>query len=315
MEKQEYTVAETFNINVPKSVKVTGINALSMTDGEVSQIPEVEIGYVFRQSHLRDVLAWWQFGARGEGLYLTGATGTGKSSLVLQLAAKLNWPVQRVTGHCRLEFSDLVGRPVIQADGSMSFQYGPMAHAMKEGHLFLIDEMDMLDPGVAAGLNGIVQGEPLTIPENGGEVIQPHADFRIAATGNTAGNGDGGLYLGTSRQNMAFMDRFWIVQVDYPGPETEKDIISSFVSLEDSEVEKFVNTAGEIRRLFVNDEVEVTLSTRVLIRWTKMTQFFYSVSAEDRSPLHYALDRALLNRAEPETAEAIHEVVQRYFGE
>lgn len=309
--KKKYVIADTFEINAPKSVRVTGFDESCAGDFT----PEIEAGYTFRADLLRDVLAWWEFAPQGDGLFLTGPTGSGKSSLILQIAGRLNWPVRRITGHARLEFSDLAGRPVIQTDGSMGFEYGPLAHSMKEGSLFLIDEMDMLDPGVAAGLNGIVQGEPLTIPENGGEVIKSHPDFRIVATGNTTGNGDEGIYHGTSRQNEAFMDRFWIVHVDYPGEEDEEKILQSAISLTDDAIKQFVSTAGEIRRLFVEGAIEITLSTRVLLRWARLTQFFYAVSKNDQSPVHYALDRALLFRAEPETREAVHEVVQRIFGE
>ena len=308
-QKTQFVLPDTFGINAPRSVEITGCSDAT------EYVPELIEDYEFRQDLLRDVLAWWELAPRGEGLFLTGPTGSGKSSLVLQVAAKVNWSVQRVTGHARLEFSDLVGRPVIQTDGSMTFQYGPLAHAMKEGHLFLLDELDMLDPGTSAGLNGIVQGEPLTIPENGGEVIHPHPDFRIAASGNTAGGGDDGFYVGTSRQNEAFLDRFWVIQVDYPEAETEKRILSSTVNFEEERIEKFVEVANEIRRLYEKEELELTLSTRVLVRWANMSGFFYAVSAHNRSPVHYALDRALLFRAEPESREAIHEIVQRHFGE
>lgn len=309
--KKKYVIADIFEINAPKSVWVTGLD--ESCSGDFT--PEIEAGYTFRTDLLRDVLAWWEFAPQGDGLFLTGPTGSGKSSLILQIAARLNWPVRRITGHARLEFSDLVGRPVIQTDGSMAFEYGPLAHSMKEGSLFLIDEMDMLDPGVAAGFNGIVQGEPLTIPENGGEVIKQHPDFRIVTTGNTTGNGDEGFYHGVFRQNEAFMDRFWIVHVDYPGEEDEEKILQSAICLTGDAIKQFVRAAGEIRRLFVEGAIEITLSTRVLLRWARLTQFFYAVSKNDQSPVHYALDRALLFRAEPETREAVHEVVQRIFGE
>lgn len=309
MEKQKLSIADMFGVNVPKKAKVVGLSTSDINT------PEVDTQYSFRLDLLRDVLAWWNYAPKGEGIYLTGPTGSGKSSLILQIMARLGWPVQRVTGHTRMEFSDLVGRPVIQTDGSMGFQYGPLARAMKEGHLFLLDELDMLDPGTSAGLNGIVQGEPLTIAENGGEVITPHPDFRVAATGNTVGDGDDGFYVGVSRQNEAFMDRFWVVHVDYPEPEIEGEILQQVSSLDKKGVKPFLDVAAEVRKQHTQGMLDVTFSTRVLKRWAQMTEFFYSVSAQDKSPVHYALDRALLFRAEETTRNGVHEIAQRYFGE
>ena len=77
----------------------------------------------------------------------------------------------------------------------MAYQYGPLALAMRHGGLFLLDEFDLLDPSTAAGLNSILDGSPLCIPENGGEIIEPHEMFRFVATANTNGGSDEtGLY-------------------------------------------------------------------------------------------------------------------------
>jgi cobaltochelatase CobS len=88
---------------------------------------------------------------------------------------------------------------------------------MKYGGLFLLNEIDLFAPSTAAGLNSILDGSTLCIPENSGELIEPHAMFRFATTANTNGSSDGtGLYHGTLRQNMAFMDRFWLCELGYP---------------------------------------------------------------------------------------------------
>lgn len=311
MEKIKYSIANLFDLNVSKSVTVTGFDEAA----QFVPLHTYDPDYFFRKDLLRDVLAWWELAQRGEGLFLTGPTGSGKSSLILQVAARLNWPCHQVTARARMEFADLIGRPIIQSDGSMGFQHGPLYIAYKYGHLFLLDEQDMLDPGESVGFNGIIQGEPLVIPENGGEVVYPHPDFRFVATGNTIGDGDDGLYLGASRQNIAFMDRFWAVFVGYMDPESEKVFLKNATGLDDEKIEKFVALAGETRRLHEKDELEIPFSTRVLIRVAKMTQFFYAVNAEDQHPLHYALDRARLFTTKPETREAVHEIVQRIFGE
>ena len=92
--------------------------------------------------------------------------------------------------------------------------HGPLSVAARDGHLLILNESDLMDPSELAGLNDILEGQPLVIAENGGEVIPPHAKFRVFATGNTAGSGDrSGLYQGTLRQNLAFMDRFRVIRV------------------------------------------------------------------------------------------------------
>ena len=99
----------------------------------------------------------------------------------------------------------------------MAFEYGPLALAMRYGGIFLANEIDITPPEVAAGLHGILDGSPLCIAENGGELITPHPMFRFAAPANTNGGGDeSGLYQGAQRQNMAFSGRFILCEMGYP---------------------------------------------------------------------------------------------------
>jgi cobaltochelatase CobS len=169
------------------------------------------------------VLCWLE-DPHGDALYLSGPTGCGKSSLVCQTAARLNIPVQPVTAHARLEILDLVGHLAL-VNGCMSFVDGPLIAAMRHGDLLLIDELDLLEPATAAALNSIVEGRPLLIPQTN-ELITPHPAFRVAATGNSVGAGDTtGLYQGVLRQNLAFMDRFRLVQINYPETALEEDFL------------------------------------------------------------------------------------------
>ena len=84
-----------------------------------------------------------------------GPLGSGKSSCVKQLAARLNYPVFEVTGHGRLEYGDLVGHFTVQ-NGNMTFEYGPLALAMRYGGILLLNEIDLTAPEVVAGLNSIL---------------------------------------------------------------------------------------------------------------------------------------------------------------
>ena len=173
MQKVEHPVKKTFGLTDPEvSDKLT----VPGFDQPGPFTPSADPDYQFRRELISDLLAWLVCGTR-EGLYLTGPTGAGKSSLVLQVAARLNYQVQRVTGHSRMELPELVGH-YTAVGGDLLWQDGPLTLAMRYGHWFLLDELDLLEPGVLAGLNGIVEGAPLVLTENGGEVVKPHPDFR-----------------------------------------------------------------------------------------------------------------------------------------
>jgi cobaltochelatase CobS len=310
MQTMRFQVASVFAIDAPPGLTVEGF-----ADTSDPHVP-VKTPYVFRREPLRDVLAFLANPA-GDGLYLTGPTGAGKTSLVLQVAARLNWPVQTVTGHGRLELADLIGQFVLVA-GETRFVHGPLAVAARDGHLLLVNELDLIDPAELAGLNDLVEGAALVIPQNGGEVIRPHPKFRLVATGNSAGAGDAtGLYQGVLRQSLAFFDRFRVVEVGYPEPTLERAILATAQpALPEVIAERMIRVASEVRRLFVGEveggrELTVTLSTRTLVRWAHLALTFKGAP----NVLEYALAQALTARAEPDQREAIHRLAADVFGE
>lgn len=281
--------------------------------------PAVDGNYIFHEQS-RDIVVW--FIDASDPLYVYGATGCGKTSVIKQLAAKLNYPVFEVTGHSRLEFPELIGHHIVR-QGNMEFEYGPLALAMNYGGVFLCNEIDLLDPSTAAGLNSILDGAPLCIPENGGELIMPHPMFRFAATANTNGGSDeAGLYQGTLRQNIAMMDRFVLCEVTYPKPEAEEQLLEKTAPQLPAPLrKKMVEYAGEVRRLFMGEQgnsyssnsIEITFSTRSLLRWADLTIRYQPLAKQGIQPVAYALDRALGFRACKETRSMLHELVQRIF--
>ena len=307
---QRFDVATTFGVQARPGLEVVGY-----ADDTHPNIP-VRKDYVFRSELLRDVLAYLH-DASGDGMFLTGPTGSGKTSLVCQIASRLNWPVQAVTCHGRMELTDLTGQFVIY-NGETLFAHGPLAVAARDGHILILNESDLMDPAELAGLNDIIEGQPLVIAENGGEVIHPNPKFRVFATGNSAGSGDGsGLYQGVLRQNLAFMDRFRVVHVGYPEAGIEKAVVKTAASrLPELIIDKMIAVAAEIRRLFVGDsgsgpELTVTMSTRTLVRWATLSLTFKGAP----KVFEYALTQALTARAEPEQREAIHRIAADVFGE
>lgn len=283
--------------------------------------PEIDHDYIFPESS-RDIIVWLL--NPSEPLYVFGPSGCGKTSCIKQLAARLNYPVFEITGHGRLEFADLAGHLTVK-NGSMSYEYGPLALAMRYGGLFLFNEIDLTAPDIAAGLHSVLDGSPLCLAENGGELIKPHPLFRFAATANTNAAGDEtGLYQGTQRQNLAFADRFIFCELGYPDAVTEERLLANRYPLIPENLRKMmVSYANEVRKLFMGDSsmsdlnqsIEVTFSTRSLLRWADLTVKFQALAKQGIQPLTYALDRAIGYRASRETRAMLHELVQRMVPE
>ncbi len=277
--------------------------------------PKIDPNYLFHDS-MRDVAVW--FMGPPEPLYMCGPTGSGKTSLIKQVAARLQYPVFEVTGHGRLELVDLVGHLTVR-NGNMEMQYGPLALAMKYGGLALLNEIDITDPSTLCGLNSVLDGSPLCIPENEGELIEPHPLFRFACTANSNGASDEtGLYQGVMMQNMAFLDRFVFCQVDYPSAEAESNLLAKIVPVLPEKVrDSMIFMANEVRKRFMNEGqgqgMELTFSTRTLIRWADLTVRYQPLARQGIKPIIHALDRALAFRASRETRAALHELAQRIF--
>lgn len=317
-------------VSIAKLFGVPGIpekHKIEINKERTHFVPKVEDEYQFRKELLSDLLAWYMLSRDSrEGMLLTGPTGSGKSSVIKQIAARMNLPVQHAVGHARMELDELIGTKTIM-DGDIVWEDGPLTTALRYGHIFLLDEFDLIDPGVITGLNGVVEGSALVLGANGGEVVEPHQDFRFVITGNTNGAGDAnGLYQGTLQQNAAMMDRVWVVEVGYPDPDQELKILTvKFPKMPTQIVTKMIEVANEVRGLFMGDpegsssqqgsggQIEVTMSTRTLTRWVQLSSFFQSKALDNINPFEYALDRALANRASPETKVALREIVQRHL--
>lgn len=307
---QAFQVGATFNLPVPAGHVVAGF-----TDVQNPNVPRVDQGYVFRRETLRDILAFLN-DPDGDGLYFSGHYGAGKTTLPYQVAARLHWPVQSYTAHSRMEFDDLVGTWKL-VNGVMEFLHGPLAIAMRDGHLFILNESDRADPGQLAGLHDILEGHPLVIATNGGEVIHAHENFRFIANGNSFGAGDNtGLYQGVNQLDIAFMDRFRVVEVHYPEVDVELEILEKKAPDLPLELRhKMISVANQIRRLFIGGDhaettLTITMSTRALCRWAKLSLVFKGAP----NALEYALHQSLLAKAEPEQKIAILQIARDVFG-
>ena len=320
LQPHRYPVGSTFGFaDIPDSVMTLGY-----APSEHPNIPRATSGYVFRRELLRELLGFLR-DPDGDGLYLSGPTGSGKTSGVTEVLARLHWPCQQVTAHGRLEVTDLIGqfKLVSREPGEapvMEYVYGVLPLAMKDGHVLLINELDYADPSEVAGLNDVIEGRPLVIPENGGEVIHPSPMFRLVVTGNSAGTGDeSGLYQGVQAQNLAFMDRFRVSKVGYMTPAEEERILAHKVPKIPEAVRKqMVAVANAVRSQFLGESgtgadgtLAITLSTRTLVRWAKLA-FDYR---QHPTPLQYGMALALTHRANASEAVAIHKIAAGILGD
>lgn len=284
--------------------------------------PAVRQDYVLPEWAKKYFAQWLRFSARLGALYVTGPSGCGKTSAIKQIAARANWPVYEITAHGRLEMSDLIGHLSMMKDGSMAFQYGPLSLAMRDGGIFLLNEIDLLDPSIAVGLNSILDGSPLIIPENGGEIIHPHKRFRFIATANSNGGGDDtGMYTGVLVQNMALIDRFSVIRAGYLDKDTEVSIVAHHKgNIPDDVLENMVDLANAVRvaNAGTGEGVPVakTFSTRTLVQWAEWTNAVSSTADPNSlSPLRTGLDIALLNSCAVSDRVAILEMASRIFGD
>ena len=288
-------------------------------------VPQPDPHWQWDRALLRDLVIWWQEGHR-DALYLFGPTGAGKSSALVNFCAALQIPLYEKTIYEGLEFIELIERTEL-VDGTTLTHDGVLPLAMGvSGYpgLFCANEIDRADPGLLCGLYEVLEGRGLVTGMGGAEAITPHAGFRIAATGNTTMQGDSsGLYVGAKPQDLALQDRFWKVRVNYPDPQTERAILAKLApQLPAALRDKLVEVAHEIRAMFIGESdraeaLPITLSTRTLGRWARMTWSYRGAQGSGVDPVYYALDRALLNAVrdtQPEVYKAVLTVVEGKLG-
>ena len=179
------------------------------------------------------------------------------------------------------------------------------------GAICLIDEVDGMEPSVAFAIHQLMEDQgKLVLLQNGGEIIEPHDNFRLVTTANTLGNGDeSGLYTGTKVLNAAFLDRFAVVfRISYMPAGLEADVIRARVPECGVRLaRKFVRVAADVREARENDQAYCTFSTRRLIDLARKNAQLGNLSV--------ALELAVLNRLQNEDRQVVFEICQRHLGD
>jgi cobaltochelatase CobS len=237
---------------------------------DVDFIPDVDGGFVFDIDILKNVLLGLDLNIP---VLLWGHAGTGKSSFIEQVAARTNRALIRVQHTINTEESHIVGQWTVR-DGATHFELGPLAVAMKDGHLYMADEYDFAMPSVLSVYQSVLEGKSLVIKEAdaANRIIKPHPNFRFVATGNTNGSGDEtGLYQGTNMQNAANYDRFGITcKVNYMIKTMETRIVVNQSGIEKEDAKRLVDFAGAVRDAYDAGKISATISPRALINAAKV---------------------------------------------
>ena len=306
--KPDITIKAAKVFNIDSEIEVP---AFSNVD---EHVPEVDKDYKFDKDTTLAILAGFKHGRR---VLVQGFHGTGKSTHIEQVAARLNWPCVRINLDGHISRIDLIGKDaIVLKDGKQvtEFKEGLLPWAIQHPVALVFDEYDAARPDVMFILQRILeaQGKFTLLDQN--KVITPHPAFRLFATTNTIGLGDTtGLYHGTQPINQGQMDRWNIVAtLNYLPKRREENIVLSKVPSQNNkdgkkQIEAMVALAGLTREGFIANDISSVMSPRTVINWAQNIEIFGSVS--------HAFELSFLNKCDESERSIIAEYYQRCFGE
>jgi cobaltochelatase CobS len=277
-------------------------------------VPDVDTDYQFNREVTLAILAGFKHNRR---VMVQGYHGTGKSTHIEQVAARLNWPCIRINLDSHVSRIDLVGKDaIVIRDGQQvtEFKEGMLPYALQSNTALVFDEYDAGRPDVMFVIQRVleVQGK-LTLLDQG-KVIRPHPAFRLFSTTNTIGLGDtSGLYHGTQQINQGQMDRWSIVvALNYLPHDDEVNIVLAKAKGYDTEegrqvVSNMVRVADLTRNAFVNGDLSTVMSPRTVITWAENAEIFNDIG--------FAFALSFLNKCDELERGLVAEFYQRCFGE
>jgi cobaltochelatase CobS len=276
-------------------------------------VPPIDPAYRFDPSTTMAILSGF---ADDRKLIVQGRHGSGKSTHIEQVAARLNWPLVRVNLDSHISRIDLIGKDaIVLRDGKQVTEYreGILPWAYQRPVALAFDEYDAGRPDVMFVIQRVLEAEGrLTILDQN-RVLRPHPSFRLFATANTVGLGDAsGLYHGTQQLNQAQLDRWNIVaRLDYLDEEEEVGVVLSkapWLATEEGRklVLQMVRTAEQTRTGFEAGDVSTLMSPRTVISWAENYRLFQD--------LEYAFETTFLNRCDESERSIVAEYYQRAIG-
>ena len=294
-------VRELFGIDIDMKVP-----AFSEAD---ERVPDLDASYVFDPDTTLAILAGF---AHNRRVMVQGYHGTGKSTHIEQVAARLKWPCIRINLDAHISRIDLIGRDaIVLRDGLQvtEFREGLLPWALQHPVALVFDEYDAGRPDVMFVIQRVLETEGKLTLLDQNRVIRPNKWFRLFSTANTVGLGDtSGLYHGTQAINQGQMDRWNIVVgLNYLAAEVEsKIVLSKTEGMDEKLVADMVKVADLTRQGFINGDISTVMSPRTVITWAQNTAIFKDPG--------FAFRLSFLNKCDETERMLVAEYYQRVFG-
>jgi len=276
-------------------------------------VPDLDEAYRFDHDTTLAILAGFAYARK---VLIQGYHGTGKSTHIEQVAARLNWPCLRINLDSHISRIDLIGKDaIVIRDGKQitEFREGLLPWALQRATSLVFDEYDAGRPDVMFVIQRILEAESRLTLLDQNRVIRPHPAFRLFATSNTVGLGDTtGLYHGVQQINQAQMDRWNIVAtLNYLPHEQEVDIVLAkcpgYDTPEGREtIAAMVSLADLTRSGFVNGDISTVMSPRTVIMWAENANIFDNIG--------FGFRTTFVNKCDEMERPVVAEYYQRCFG-
>ena len=310
------------NLDIKPDIKISvnqtfGIETEMQVDGFAKKnqyVPDLDKNYKFDRDTTLAILSGFSFNKR---VLIQGYHGTGKSTHIEQVAARLNWPCVRVNLDSHISRIDLIGKDaIVIKDGKQitEFKEGVLPWSIQNPVALVFDEYDAGRPDVMFVINRVLESEGTFTLLDKNKVIKQNSNFRLFATTNTIGLGDTtGLYHGTQQINQGQMDRWNIVTtLNYLDFDKELEIVlaknKNMNNTKGKEkISNMIKVASLTRKGFVAGDISTVMSPRTIIHWAENSEIFKDTG--------YAFRVTFLNKCDDLEKNIIAEYYQRCFGE
>ncbi len=310
------------NLDIKPDIKISvnqtfGIETEMQVDGFAKKnqyVPDTDKNYKFDRDTTLAILSGFSFNKR---VLIQGYHGTGKSTHIEQVAARLNWPCVRVNLDSHISRIDLIGKDaIVIKDGKQitEFKEGVLPWSIQNPVALVFDEYDAGRPDVMFVINRVLESEGTFTLLDKNKVIKQNSNFRLFATTNTIGLGDTtGLYHGTQQINQGQMDRWNIVTtLNYLDFDKELEIVlaknKNMNNTKGKEkISNMIKVASLTRKGFIAGDISTVMSPRTIIHWAENSEIFKDTG--------YAFRITFLNKCDDLEKNIIAEYYQRCFGE